>query len=68
MSTTLAALPAEVVTATSMFADGEIHEAERVVRGYLLAHGNHVEAMRLLAKIGTKLDVLDDAELLLEAC
>jgi tetratricopeptide (TPR) repeat protein len=65
--TTLAALPAEVVTATSMFADGEIHEAERVVRGYLLAHGNHVEAMRLLAKIGTKLDVLDDAELLLDA-
>ena len=65
--TTLAALPAEVVTATSMFADGEIHEAERVIRAYLLAHGNHVEAMRLLAKIGTKLDVLDDAELLLDA-
>jgi len=65
--TTLAGLPVEVVTASSMFADGEIHEAERVVRKYLLAHGNHIEAMRLLAKIGIKLDVLDDAELLLEA-
>ena len=64
---TLAKLPLEVVTATSMFADGEIHEAERIVRRYLLTHGNHVEAMRLLAKIGMKLDVLDDAEFLLES-
>ena len=64
---TLAKLPVEVVTATSMFADGEIHEAERIVRQYLLTHGNHVEAMRLLAKIGMKLDVLDDAEFLLES-
>jgi len=62
----LAQLPPEVVTATSMFADGEVFPAERVVRDYLLKHGDHVEAMRLLAKIGMKLDVLDDAELLLE--
>ncbi len=65
--TTLAKLPLEVVTATSMFADGEIHEAEHIVRQYLLRHGNHVEAMRLLAKIGMKLDVLDDTEFLLES-
>jgi tetratricopeptide (TPR) repeat protein len=64
---TLAALPTEIVTASSMFSDGEIYEAERILRQYLLAHGNHVEAMRLLARIGTKLDVLDDAELLLAA-
>jgi tetratricopeptide (TPR) repeat protein len=64
---TLAGLPAEVVTASSMFSDGEIHEAERIIRQFLLTHGDHIEAMRLLAKIGTKLDVLDDAELLLEA-
>jgi tetratricopeptide (TPR) repeat protein len=64
---TLAELPTEVVTASSMFSDGETHEAERIVRKFLLAHGNHIEAMRLLAKIGAKLDVLDDAELLLEA-
>jgi len=63
----LSKLPPEIVTATSMFADGEIHPAERIVRDYLLQHGNHVEAMRLLAKIGMKLDVLDDAELLLES-
>ena len=64
--TKLSALPAEILTAFSMFADGEIFEAERVVRQYLLAHGDHIEGMRLLAKIGMQLDVADDAELLLE--
>jgi tetratricopeptide (TPR) repeat protein len=64
---TLAALPVEVLTASSMFADGDIHEAERIIRKFLLAHGNHIEAMRLLARIGMKLDVVDDAELLLDA-
>jgi tetratricopeptide (TPR) repeat protein len=62
----LEALPREIVVAFSMFADGEIYDAERVVRDYLLAHGNHVEGMRLLAQIGMKLDVVDDAEFLLE--
>ena len=63
----LEALPREVVTAFSMYADGEILEAERVVRQFLLTHGNHVEGMRLLAKIGMQLDVVDDAEYLLES-
>jgi tetratricopeptide (TPR) repeat protein len=63
----LAKLPTEIVTASSMFADGEIHPAEAIVRQYLLKHGNHVEAMRLLAKIGMQHGVLDDAELLLES-
>jgi tetratricopeptide (TPR) repeat protein len=62
----LAELPPEVVTATTMFSDGEIFPAERLIRAFLLKHGDHVEAMRLLAKIGMKLDVYDDAELLLE--
>jgi tetratricopeptide (TPR) repeat protein len=62
----LAELPPEVVTASTMFADGEIFPAERLIRDFLLKHGDHVEAMRLLAKIGMKLDVYDDAELLLE--
>jgi tetratricopeptide (TPR) repeat protein len=61
----LANLPSEILTAYSLFADGEISAAEHLVRQYLLAHGNHVEAMRLLAQIGVKLDVVDDAEFLL---
>ena len=63
---TLSKLPPEIVTANSMFADGEVYAAEEIVRRYLLRHGDHVEGMRLLARIGMKLEVLDDAELLLE--
>ena len=63
----LAALPPEVVRATSLFSDGDLAPAEQIVRGFLLRHGDHPEAMRLLAKIGMAHDVLDDAELLLEA-
>ena len=62
----LLALPPEVVSAYSMFADGEICEAETLIREFLLRHGNHVEGMLLLAKIGISLDVADDAEMLLE--
>jgi tetratricopeptide (TPR) repeat protein len=64
---TLAGFPVEVITASSMFCDGDIFEAEQLIRHFLLTHGNHIEAMRLLAKIGVKLEVLDDAELLLES-
>ncbi|HUY84310.1 MAG TPA: tetratricopeptide repeat protein, partial [Steroidobacteraceae bacterium] len=64
---TLAVLPPEIVTATSMFHDGEIAPAEQIVRRYLLQHGNHVEAMRLLARIGIEREVFDDAETLLTA-
>jgi tetratricopeptide (TPR) repeat protein len=63
----LEALPPQILTAFSMFSDGEIHDAEQLVRRYLLTHGDHVEGMRLLAKIGMELDVTDDAELLLES-
>src|SRR6266481_1099956 len=62
----LADLPPELMTAFNMFADGEIFAAETLVRQFLLTHGDHIEGMRLLAKIGMELDVVDDAELLLE--
>jgi len=60
-------LPREVVTATVLFSDGELAEAEQIVRAFLLKHGHHIEAMRLLARIGIERDVLDDPQLLLEA-
>jgi tetratricopeptide (TPR) repeat protein len=62
----VAALPVPIVTASSLFAEGEVLAAEQVVRGFLQTHGDHIEGMRLLAQIGMKLDVLDDPELLLE--
>ena len=49
------------------FRDGELAAAEQVIRAFLLEHGDHVEAMRLLARIGVARDVLDDAQILLEA-
>ncbi len=64
---TLKGLPPDIVTATGLFADGDWLPAENVVRAYLLKHGNHVEGMRLLARIGIERGVLDDAEILLEA-
>jgi tetratricopeptide (TPR) repeat protein len=64
---TLKNLPAEVVTATALFSDGELAEAEQITRAFLLQHGHHIEAMRLLARIGIEREVLDDAQLLLEA-
>jgi tetratricopeptide (TPR) repeat protein len=63
----LATLPRPVVSATNLFAEGEIHAAEQVVREFLQTHGTNVEGMRLLAQIGVKLDILDDAEFLLES-
>jgi tetratricopeptide (TPR) repeat protein len=64
---TLKHLPADVVTATALFSDGELTLAENIIRAYLLKHDNHVEAMRLLARIGIAREVFDDAELLLAA-
>jgi tetratricopeptide (TPR) repeat protein len=64
---TLKALPSEVVAATGLFADGDLAQAEQIIRAFLLRRGDHPEAMRLLAKIGMAHDVLDDAEMLLEA-
>ena len=62
---TLARLPAAVVAAGGLLADGEIPAAEQVLRQFLLQHGDDVEALRLLAQIGMKREVLDEAESLL---
>jgi tetratricopeptide (TPR) repeat protein len=63
----LKTLPPEVITATGLFSDGDLLAAEKIIRAFLLANGDHIEAMRLLARIGSALEVFDDAELLLEA-
>jgi tetratricopeptide (TPR) repeat protein len=64
---TLKNLPPEVLNATALFSDGDLTPAEQIVRAFLLKHGDHIEAMRLLARIGMAREVLDDAEILLEA-
>jgi tetratricopeptide (TPR) repeat protein len=64
---TLQRLPQEVVVATSLFSDGDLEAAESLVRGFLLKHGDHIEAMRLLARIAIAHRAFDDAEVLLAA-
>ena len=65
--TSLKHLPPEIVQAGSLFSDGELSAAEKILREYLLKIGDHAEALRLLARIEHQREVLDEAELLLEA-
>ena len=64
---TLRALPQEIVVATGLFMDGELEAAEALIRAYLLKNGDHIEAMRLLARIGMAHRVYVDAQVLLAA-
>ena len=60
-------LPSEIRSVASFLFEGKLFKAERLCRDYLIKHPKHVEAMRLLALIGEKLHILDDAEFLLES-
>lgn len=63
----LAALPPELLSVRNMTAEGQYLKAEQLCRFYLKANPKHVEGMRLLADLGIKSGVLDDAEFLLES-
>jgi predicted Zn-dependent protease len=63
----LRSLPADVLDATGLFAEGDLVAAEKLARAFLLRHGDHTDAMHLLARIGAALGVFDDAEILLAA-
>ena len=60
-------LPRELVAVTNHLQEGRLLRAEEICRHYLRGNPRDVEAMRLLAVIGVKLGVLDDAEFLLES-
>ncbi|MEO0367149.1 MAG: sulfotransferase [Pseudomonadota bacterium] len=64
----LSALPAQLVTVTSLMNENKLYMAEQICRHYLRTDKTHPEGMRLLAEIGSKLQILDDAEFLLESC
>src|SRR5256885_79538 len=59
--------PPPVTPATNLYCDGDLPGAEKMIRAFLVEHGDQIEAMRLLARIGSDLEVYDDAELLLAA-
>ncbi len=60
-------LPPEVVTANTLFSDGDLAHAEKVIRDFLVSRGDHSEAMHLLARIAMEGDAHSDAQILLEA-
>ena len=64
---TLKNIPPDIVAATAFFMDGDLDAAESLVRAWLLKNGDHVEGMRLLARIGIARRIYDDPELLLAA-
>jgi tetratricopeptide (TPR) repeat protein len=61
------ALPSELVAVTHHLFEGRLLRAEEIARHYLQKHPQDIEGMRLLAQIGIKLGVLDDADFLLES-
>ena len=63
----LAALPPEVMVARSMLEDGNLREAEEVIRPFLARSPKNVEGLRLLANIARQSEVATDAEKLLAA-
>ena len=65
-SAALEKLPSEIRTAHGLFADGDVGAAEHLVRRYLATRGDHIEALRLLARIAMAHGVPRDAETLLE--
>ncbi|MCG8465441.1 MAG: sulfotransferase [Xanthomonadales bacterium] len=64
----LSQLPKALLSVSSMIYEGHLYKAERLCRHFLQNNKHHIEGMRLLAQIGAKLYVLDDAEFLLESC
>lgn len=63
----LVKLPREVLAVMHHLHEGRLLRAEEICRAYLRKHPRDVEGMRLLAQIGIKLGILDDAEFLLES-
>ena len=64
----LETLPPALLAVIDLLHEGKLAKAEGLCRQFLKEHLHHIEAMRLLADIGTRLRVLDDAEFLLESC
>ena len=63
----LQSMPKPLVAVTDLIAQGKFVKAEHLCKAFMQKVPRHVEGMRLLADIGSRLGVLDDAEFLLES-
>jgi len=59
--------PKPIIAVIDLIAQGKTLKAEALCRKFLKVNPTHIEGMRLLADIGTRLGELDDAEFLLES-
>lgn len=63
----LEGLPPHLLSAANHLYEGRPVKAEKLCRHFLRKNPRHVEAMRLLAEIGARMNALDEAEFLLES-
>lgn len=63
----LLSLPQPLKSAMDLIAQNKLLKAEALCRSFLQQQPEHVQGMRLLADIGVRLGILEDAEFLLES-
>jgi tetratricopeptide (TPR) repeat protein len=63
----LSGLPPELLSVASFIHEGKLLKAEKLCRHFLQNNGHNLEAMRMLAELGSRFQVLDEAEFLLES-
>jgi len=63
----LEALPKPLVAVIDLIAQGKLIKAEQLCKAFMQKVPRNIEGMRLLADIGSRLGVLEDAEFLLES-
>ena len=63
----LLALPKPLIAVVDLISMGKLLRAEELCRQFLKKVPHHIEAMRLLADVGMRLGILEDAELLLHS-
>jgi tetratricopeptide (TPR) repeat protein len=63
----IAAMPKPLVAVSHLLYEGKLVKAENACRHFLQQNPHNIEAMRLLADIGSRLGILEDADFLLES-
>lgn len=63
----ITAMPKPLVAVSHLLHEGKLIKAENACRHFLQTNPHNVEAMRLLADIGVRLGILEDADFLLES-
>ena len=64
----LESMPIKLQAVNSLINEGDIQKAELICRNFLKQDPRHPEAMRLLAMLGVKQSIIDEAEFILESC